>query len=116
MKQILWVSRHTMTPRQTEQLNRIYGEVQITQMDATISDIADILAVPADVYAVVLPLSLLAALRQNTDKEIIQSISGRVPTGRTVYNPTNGINEQEYTFDHLHWQRIVRLELETEIL
>ena len=116
MKQILWVSRHSMTTRQTEQLNRIYGEVQITQMDATISDIADILAVPADVYAVVLPLSLLAALRQNTDKEIIQSISGRVPTGRTVYNPANGINEQEYIFDHLHWQRIVRLELETEIL
>ena len=66
--------------------------------------------------AVVLPLGLLAALRQRTKKEIIQSVSGRIPTGNSILNPASGIAEQEYLFDHLHWQRIRRLELETDIL
>lgn len=116
MKTILWVSRHAMTPRQFAQLQDIYGEIHITQLDNTLSDVSAILDVPADVYAVVLPLSLLASLRQRTDKEIIQSVSGRIPTGRTIVNPANGAEEQEYVFDHIYWQRILRLELETEII
>lgn len=116
MKQILWVSRHAMTPRQAEQLSEIYGEVTVQQLDSTISDVSSILSHPADVYAVVLPLSLLHALRQSTNKDIIQSVSGRIPTGKTSVNPATGNEEQEYIYDHLYWQRIVRLELETEIL
>lgn len=116
MKQILWVSRHGLTARQTEQLSRIYGETEIRQLDCTVSSVDTILACPADVYAVVLPLGLLAELRKRTDAEIIQSVSGRVPTGRMTVNPATGAEEPEYAFDHLCWQRIVRLELETEIL
>lgn len=116
MKKILWVSRHAMTDRQREQLFQIYGDVSIRQFDQTVTDIAAILACPADVYAVVLPIGLLAALRNNTDKEIIQSVSGRVPTGNLIVNPATGEEEQEYAYDHLYWQRILRLELETEIL
>lgn len=116
MKQILWVSRHAMTPRQSAQLTEIYGEVTVQQLDSTISDVSSILSHPADVYAVVLPLSLLHALRQSTDKDIIQSVSGRIPTGKTSVNPATGLEEQEYIYDHLYWQRVVRLELETEIL
>ena len=116
MKTILWVSRHGMTPNQRQQLSDYYGDIEIKQLDSTVSDISEILSVPADVYAVVLPLNLLAGLRENTDKDIIQAISGRVPTGNMIVNPATGCEEQEYIYDHLYWQRIVRLELETEIL
>ena len=116
MKTILWVSRHAMTERQREQLSQIYGEVSIRQFDQTVTEIASILGCPADIYAVVLPLGLLAALRRNTDKEIIQSVFGRIPTGNMTVNPATGAEEQEYAYDHLYWQRILRLEMETEII
>jgi hypothetical protein len=105
-----------MTQQQQQQLYQIYGDIRIRTLDQTVTDIAAILACPADVYAVVLPLGLLAALRQETEKEIIQPVSGRIPTGGTHINPASGSEEQEYAFEHLYWQRILRLELETEIL
>ena len=116
VKTVLWVSRHAMTPRQEKQLYQIYGDIRIQQLDGTFTDAADIAAVSADIYAVVLPVGLLAALRRLTDREIIIPVSGRVPTGRTVLNPANGASEPEYAYDHLQWQRILRLELESEIL
>jgi len=116
MKKIVWVSRHTMTHRQAAQLSAIYGEITVEQLDSTVQDVSEILARPADVYAVVLPLALLHALRQHTDSDIIQPVSGRVRTGRMTVNPATGREEPEYAFDHLFWQRIVRLELETETL
>ena len=116
MKTILWVSRHQMTAQQEQQLYKIYGEVRIFRLDRTVEHAAEITAIPADIYAVVLPLGLLAELRQATGCEIIQPVSGRVPTGRTAVNPATGTEEPEYAFSHLYWQRILRLELETETL
>ena len=46
--------------------------------------------------------------------DLIEPFSGRVKTGRMIVNPATGCGEPEYTFDHLCWQRIIRLELETE--
>ena len=115
MKTILWVSRHDMTQPQLAQLKEVYGDICIAKLDSTVADTAEILASPADVYAVVLPLNLLAELRRNTDKEVIQSVSGRVPTGKTVLNPATGEYEQEYAYAHLYLQRILRPELETEV-
>jgi hypothetical protein len=105
-----------MTERQEQQLFQIYGTPQIRQLDSTVKDAAEILAIPADVYAVVLPLDILASLRSRTDREIIQPVSGRVPTGNMTVNPATGTEEPEYAFDHLYWQKILRLELETEIM
>jgi len=104
MTRILWVSRHKMTEPQRTELDRIYEDVSLMQYDATVQDINEILAFHADVYAVVLPLGLLAELRKNTDAEIIQSVSGRIR------------KESDYVFQHLYWQKINKLVLETENL
>ena len=117
MKKILWVSRHKMTETQLSDLHRIYGEFQLTKFDQTVENIEAILTVPADVYAVVLPLQLLADLKKATNAEIIQPVSGRVRTKSAKYhNQASGSLETEYIFEHLYWQKIKRLELETEKL
>ena len=117
MKKILWVSRHQMTTTQLNDLHRIYGEFSLTQFDQTVETIESILAIPADVYAVVLPLQLLADLKKATNTEIIQPVSGRVKNESAKYhNQASGSLETEYTFQHLYWQKINRLELETEKL
>ena len=117
MKKILWVSRHQMTKTQLSDLHRIYGKFQLTQFDQTVENIETVLAVPADVYAVVLPLQLLADLKKATNAEIIQPVSGRVRTESAKYhNQASGSLETEYMFEHLYWQKINRFELETEKL
>ncbi len=117
MKKILWVSRHSMTDAQWNDLYRIYGEFTLTQLDQTVETTDTILAFNADVYAVVLPLQLLADLKRRTNAEIIQPVSGRVKAESSQYhNQASGALETEYIFQHLYWQKITRLELETEIL
>lgn len=111
MKRILWVSRHTMTREQSEDLERIYGKAEIIQYDKTVENAKDILRNDIDVYAVVLPVNLISDLRKITDSEIIQSVSGRVSTGRKAVN-----NETEYIFKHLYWQKIIKFDMETERL
>ena len=112
MKKILWVSRHQMTEAQLTDLHRIYGEFQLTQFDQTVENIETILAFQADVYAVVLPLQLLADLKHAVNAEIIQPVSGRVRTKSAKYhNQASGSLETEYIFQHLYWQKINRLEL-----
>lgn len=109
MKKILWVSRHAMTQEQSEDLERIYGKSEIIQYDKTVENVKNILRNDIDVYAVVLPVNLISDLRKSTDSEIIQSVSGRVSTGRTDVN-----NETEYIFRHLYWQKIIKFDIETE--
>ena len=117
MKKILWVSRHQMTNEQLNDLHRIYGEFSLTQFDQTVETIESFLTFHADVYAVVLPLQLLADLKKATDAEIIQPVSGRVRTESAKYhNQASDTLETEYIFKHLYWQKINRLELETEKL
>jgi hypothetical protein len=76
-----------------------------------VTDVKEILGNDIDVYAVVLPVNLISDLRKCTDSEIIQSVSGRVSTGRTDVN-----NETEYIFKHLYWQKIIKFDIETERL
>ena len=116
MKRILWVSRHAMTKEQSDDLERIYGEVEIIQYDKTVENVKDILRNDVDVYAVVLPINLISDLRKNTTAEIIQSVSGRVSTGKTIISKASGKYESEYVFQHLYWQKIKNFDIETERL
>lgn len=116
MKKILWVSRHAMTDDQKNDLLSKFGEVTIIQHDSTVNDINDILRYESDVYAVVLSLDLIAKLKKVTSCDIIQPVSGRVATGGKIWNKATGGYESEYIYKHLFWQRIVRIELETERL
>lgn len=113
---ILWVSRHTMTSEQLEDLHRIYGDFEISQLDKTIKDVKEILEIQADVYAVVLPMNLLIKLRNSTNADIIQPISERISTGNKVLNPANNVYENEYVFKHMYWERILKAYIELERL
>ena len=117
---ILWVSRHTMTKEQMEDLNRIYGEVEIKQYSDTIQNAKQIteLGADCDVLAVVLPPALLADLTNPrvNQKPVIRAIANRVPTGKTIINPATGKEEPEMRFEHAGWERVVKIEIVTERL
>ena len=73
-------------------------------------------SVQADAIAAVLPVELLAELVTLADERpVMQSVSGRRFTGRTLHL-TDGQTEPEIAFEHLYWQQIVKLELQTRRL
>lgn len=116
MKKILWVSRHAMTSDQMADLERIYGVFELIQYDETLTDITTLLEYDVDVYAVVLPIDLIALLRKSTSSDVIQPVSGRVKTDRLIINNATGEYENEYLYRHLYWQLITKCEIETERL
>lgn len=118
MKKILWVSRHKMTSEQIADLESVYGDIHTEILDSTIEDVKKIAETDADVYAVVLPAEMIAELQKilAPEKEIIVPVSARVKTGRTVYNKASDTQETEYIYRHLHWKKIISIEIKTEIL
>lgn len=116
IKKILWVSRHSMTCEQKADLERIYGDFRLIQHDATLTDVSDLLEYDADIYAVVLPIDLIALLKSHTSADIIQPVSGRVKTDRLILNNATGKYENEYIYKHLYWQLIKKCEIDTERL
>jgi hypothetical protein len=120
MTKVFWFSRHAMTHAQKMDLVRIYGDVEITPGEGTVTKAQDIIdmAGDVDVLAVVLPPNLLADLvnpRVNM-KPVIRSINKRVSTGVTIINPDSGKDEAQYEFQHEGWERVVKIEVVTERL
>ena len=119
-KKILWLSRHTMTQAQMEDLERIYGEVEVKTYDQTVEGWHDVVEAGADcdVLAVVLPPSILADLTnpRNNTKPVIRARANRVPTGKTIVNPATGKEEAEYRFEHAGWEHVVKIEVIVEAL
>jgi len=120
MKNILWYSRHEMTQDQFSDLCRIYGEVQIKRMDGTVKSWREIAEAGDDceVLAVVLPPAILADLvnPRNNQKPVIRAIANRVETGNMVINPATNKEEVEYKFQHAGWEKIIKIEVVTELL
>lgn len=119
MTRILWVSRHTMTERQRDSLDRIFGNVEIIQYDKTIEDVEDLVKeYEADVYAVVFPTELLARLYRAVGGKarIITPVAERRETGNYIVNPATGKKEKEYAFELKHWLEYTRIDIETKIL
>ena len=119
-KKILWLSRHEMTEAQKQDLERIYGEVEIKTFDQTVSGWRDVVEAGADcdVLAVVLPPAILADLTnpRNNQKPVIRARANRVPTGNTVVNPATGKEEAEYRFEHVGWERVIKIQVIVEAL
>lgn len=117
---ILWLSRHTMTQEQLEDLNRIYGKIEVKTFDKTISGWKDVVEAgeDCDVLAVVLPPAILADLTnpRNNTKPVIRAKANRVPTGKTIVNPATDKEEAEYRFEHAGWERVVKVEVVVEEL
>lgn len=117
---IFWLSRHALTEEQLNDLNRIYGDVEVKPYDKTVSSWKDVVEAgkDCDVLAVVLPPAILADLTnpRNNKKPVIRAKANRVPTGRTVVNPATGKEETEYCFQHAGWERVVKIEVVVEAL
>jgi len=105
-----------MTDEQKKELLNFYKDAEIIQLDETISDVNKIISYHADVYAVVLPVDLIAELKHKTDAEIIRPVSERVKTDIQRINPATNKYESEYIFKHIGWQKIVKAEIKTEFL
>lgn len=108
-----------MTKEQRTDLERIMGgSVQLIPYTETVHDIQELVPAfaAADAIAAVLPPELLALLLPLAgNRPVLQAISRRVHTGRTVLS-ANGTPEKEFVFVHCGWQQIIRLELETIML
>lgn len=117
---ILWVSRHTMTQAQEADLRRIYGEVEVKQFADSVTSAKQVveLGSDCDVLAVVLPPAFLADLTNPrvNQKPVIRAIANRVATGHTVVNPATGVEEPEMKFEHVAWERVIKVEIITEKL
>lgn len=119
MKTVLWISRHDMTGEQLADLERIAGgPVGLLRWTDTVRDVTVLepLVRQADIVAAVLPLELMARLADMTaGVPLIQSVSDRIPTGRT-YTAPDGRTEREFAFRHRAWQLIERIEIKTRLL
>lgn len=119
MKKVLWISRHTMTEPQYRNLVQVLGdEVQLLPYTETVKrvDVLRPLIEQADAIAAVLPVELLAELVTHANRRpVLQSVAGRRFTGRRIPLP-DGRSEPEIAFEHLYWQQIVKLELQTKRL
>ena len=107
-KKILWLSRHEFTKEQFEALVKIYGEVDITQLNKTISTAEELKPQieEFDVLAVVLPVELVADLMKITEKPIIFAVNDRIldETGEKVI------------FKFKCWKQYKKVEIEVEEL
>lgn len=115
MKTVLWVSRHEMTPPQYADLERVLSDkVRLLPWSDTVEDINVLCPAleKSDAAAVVLPPELISSLLQAAgEKPILQAISARIPTGRTITLP-DGRKEPEFAFVHRCWKQVLRLEIE----
>ena len=111
MKRILWLSRHTMTPDQYKDLQRIYGDITLTQWPYTLEDITQVdeQVAQSDVIAAVLPTELLSQLVSRAEgKPVICAKSNRI---LSTPSKSSGTPEPQVTFVHSAWQEIQSLEL-----
>lgn len=119
MKQVLWISRHEMTPPQLLDLERIMGgPVRLLPWPDTIRDLSALEPTlkNVDAVAAVLPPDLLAQLlKLSGEKPVLRAVSARQATGRAVMTPEGQV-EQEFAFIHQGWQQILRISFETKDL
>ncbi|MEM4976419.1 MAG: hypothetical protein QXT64_03735 [Desulfurococcaceae archaeon] len=68
MKRILWISRHPPLPKEVEELERIFGKVQILQYASGVRDADHVIRLikqyGADEVVTILPLSIIMRLTE----------------------------------------------------
>lgn len=81
MKKMLWFSRHEMSPEQEDDLERIFGEVEIHQINKTISSAFELKDEidKMDIIGIVAPINLQSQfLKIAGDKPVISSRNKRI--------------------------------------
>ena len=119
IKKILWLSRHVMTEDQVIGLKRIYGDVEINHISSQVTTAQEAveLGKECDVLAVVLPMLILSDLvnPKTNSKPVLRARSKRVAIGKEL-NLANNQMEQKYMFQHDGWEKIIKIEVVTELL
>jgi hypothetical protein len=105
VKKVLWFSRHEMTEEQRKDLERIYGSIEITQINKTINSAFEIQEEieQHDVIAIVAPINLQQQfLKLAGEKPVIAARSKRV---------IDGENNVVFVFDG--WYQIIKIDVVT---
>lgn len=109
MAKVLWFSRHPLTEDQQGDLERIYGPVEIIQIDRQIGSAKELATEVAscDVIAVVAPLSLQAEFLQlaGSEKPVVFCKNDRIFE-----------NGEKVRFKHVGWFRIREIKTVFEAL
>jgi hypothetical protein len=112
MATVLRLTRHEPEAAQLAELQRLYGsDVQIVTVSKTVAGAAEVKALvaehAADVLEAVLPLPILA--------EVVSPRGVQIPVIRAVMNrQVNGDGSATFTFDH--YEKVVKVEVQTERL
>ena len=118
-RRVLWVSRHSMTEDQRQDLERIMGgPVELDTWSDTVQDVEELRPRlrEADAVSAVLPTEKLADLLMIAGKRpVLQAESARVPTGRWTIQP-GGAVEREFAFIHQGWKQILEVRIRTRAL
>jgi len=128
MKKILWLSRHVMTEEQRSELETAFGDIAITQVNATVpnvhvpftdsdgnghSPLKELVAL-FDVACVVLPINILGQLlpfAKAAGVPVLQAKNRRIPTGNV-----NEDGEQIFDFFHDGWHVVEEVKIVTRPL
>lgn len=114
MKKVFWISRHTMTPEQISDLERITnGTIVVNQYKGTVNSVASLIddINDSDIIAAVLPVDKMAELISLADdKPVLRANSKRVATGK-MYTNANGDTEEEFQFVHDYWEQMIRIDI-----
>lgn len=118
-KKVLWISRHTLTDGQLEDLERaLRGPVRVLSWTGTVKDVGDLrpLVGQSDAVAAVLPMEKLAQILSIAgERPVLQAKGDRVPTGRWAVS-AEGTPEREFAFVHRGWQQILDIQIRTRPL
>lgn len=118
-KKVLWISRHTMTEGQIEDLERILQhKVELIPFRDSLESVEDLEEshLSVDMIAAVLPPFLLSQLVQKAGEiPVVQAVSKRVKSGHII-TLSNGNQEDEYIFVHECWEQVVKFDLELKRL
>lgn len=113
MKKVLWFSRHEMNEAQKNELVKVFGEIQINQVNKTITSAKEIEKEikNADVVALVAPIDIQQqVLKIAGDKPVITSLTSR------EFIPDGEGGKQKVIFSHIKWERLVKIDVVKEDL
>jgi hypothetical protein len=105
MKKVLWFSRHQLSPEQLADLVRVFGEVEVIQINRTINHASEIKAdiEAVDVIAIVAPLPLQQEFLQLAgDRPVIFCKNARI---------VDPADNTKVTFQHTGWFRIMEIKV-----
>lgn len=113
MKKVMWFSRHEMSSEQRNDLERIYGSVEINQVNKTVRTAYELKEEieAADVVAIVAPINMQQQfLKLAGNRPVITATSERL-----LIKQEDG-SEDKVVFQFKNWQRLVKIEVVTEVL